>query len=380
MPHRIMKERDHHAQALENAIELCNYNNTIRLNVLDWFQNSILPFLRPGAKTKWSPHLTRRNSPFELSINTRGDGPKDRTVQFTIEAIGPGAGTEKDRWNQNMQREILSGIRGKVEGLDLVLFDHFSKAFFITAKDEWRTLQPIPKTSPSCFLAFDLHHSKNTPNITTKAHFFPQLKSLQTGISPGSLVEESISLLHNNKSFDIQPALDTVMAYLQEPGSVLTLNDVDMLSTDCIALDQNPRIKIYARTWRNTFAAAEDIYTLGGQLPHTQDLVALEDFWTTIFHPDSKIPADWKSVPATPLSESPRSCFLYAFELTSGEPLPKMEVHVPMWCLALSDAALQRRLDGVFAMKGWNGLVGMCEKDVHAVLSVFCPGGICVCL
>jgi DMATS type aromatic prenyltransferase len=235
MPHHILKEQDAYAQVLQNALELYNYDRSIRSEVLGWFRESILPFLRPRSKSKWIPHLTHHRSAFEPSINTFGDGLTDKTVRFTIEPIGSSAGTEKDMWNQDVQLEILNRVKEKVKELDLELFNHFSQAFFIYPKDEWRKFQPIPKPSPSCFLAFDINPSQGVSGINPKAYLFPQLKSHQTGISPGSIVEESIVQLHNPSTFNILPALETLMEYLQEPGSALTLNDVDNIGFDCIA-------------------------------------------------------------------------------------------------------------------------------------------------
>lgn len=368
MPHVIMNEQDPYTRVLENALELCNYDDSIRTEVIDWFQDSMLPFIRSKPKTKWTPRLTHHNTAFEPSINTRGDGLDDKTVRFTIEAIGPQASTEKDRWNQDIQLELLESIKEKVENLDLKLFNHFSKALFITPKDEWRKFQPEPEASPSCFLAFDIDRSKGVAGIGPKAYLFPKLKSLQTGISPGSIIEETITQLHNDDDFDVLPALEMIMEYLQEPGSNLTLNDVEMIGFDCIALDKDPHIKIYAHSWRNTFDAAENTYTLGGLLPNREtDLDALEEFWKLLFN-DEHETANWKSMPLKPLTADPRSTFVYSFEITPGDPEPSVKVYFPMWCFAPSDADLRRRLDCFFALKGWEGLVGNYEQNLEMIL------------
>lgn len=370
MPHLIMPEQDQYAQVLQNALELCHYDASIRSEILDWFEESILPFIRPGPKSKWVSTLTHHNTAFEPSINTRGDGPNDKNVRITIEPIGPEATSEKDKWNQEINLKVLEKLQEKIPNLDLELFHHFSKALFITPKDEWPKFeQPIPEASPSCFLAFDIDRNKGVPGIGPKAYLFPQLKSLQTGISPGSIIEEAITQLHDDDKFDVIPPLEMIMEYLQEPGSTLTLNDVEMIAFDLIALDRNPKIKIYAHSWRNTFDAAEDVYTLGGLLPENEEqLDALEEFWKLLFH-DEHETEEWKPVPLEPLdAKDPRSCFIYSFEICPGELVPEMKVYFPMWCFSRSDVDLRRRLDLFFKLKGWEGLVGAYEKDLGTIL------------
>lgn len=371
MPHLIMQEQDQYAQVLQNAMELCHYDTSIRSEILDWFDKSILPFIRPGPKSKWVPSLTHHNTAFEPSINTRGDGPNDKNVRITIEPVGPQAKSETDKWNQEIPLELLKKLREKIPNLDLELFTHFSKALFITLKDKWPKFeQQIPEASPSAFLAFDIDRSKGVPGIGPKAYLFPQLKSLQTGISPGSIIEEAITQLHDDDKFDVIQPLEMIMEYLQEPGSTLTLNDVEMIGFDLIPLDQNPRLKIYAHSWRDTFDAAEDVYTLGGLLPENKDqLDALEEFWKLLFN-DEHETAKWKSSPLKPLDEKnhERNCFIYSFEITPGELVPEMKVYFPMWCFSSSDEDLRRRLDLFFALKGWKGLVGKYEKDLGTIL------------
>ncbi|QDS74516.1 aromatic prenyltransferase (DMATS family) [Venturia effusa] len=366
VPLSIMQEQDRYAQVLQNAMELCHYDTSIRSEVLGWFEDSILPLIQPGPKSRWVPTLTHYNTAFEPSITTRGDGPKDKNLRITIEPIGPQATSEKDKWNQETLHQILEKLKENIRNLDLELFNHFSKALFITPQDEWRKYEkPIPEVTPSCFLAFDIDRSKGISGIGSKAYLFPQLKSLQTGISPGSIIEEAITQLHDDDKFDVIPPVEMVMEYLQEPGSTLTLNDVEMINFDLVALDQNPRIKIYAHSWRNTFDAAEDVYTLGGLLPENKEqLDALEEFWKVLSN-DAHEPEDWKSMPFKPLDEKDeRSRFIYSFEIMPGELVPEMKVYFPMWCFSKSDEDVRRRLDMFFELKGWKGLVGVYEKDL----------------
>lgn len=371
MPHLIMPEQDQYAQVLQNTMELCHYDTSVRSEILHWFEESVLPSIRPGLKTKWTPTLTHHNTPFEPSMTTRGDGPEDKNVRITIEPIGPEAASEMDEWNQEFPPKMLEKLKVKIPTLDLDLFTHFSKALFITPEDKWPKFpqREVPEASPSCFLAFDIDRSKGVPGIGPKAYLFPQLKSLQTGISPGSIIEEAITQLHDDDTFDVLPPLEMIMEYLQEPGSTLTLNDVEMIGFDLLKKDTRPRMKIYARSWRNTFEAVEDVYTLGGLLPENgEQLDALEEFWKLLFN-DEHESADWKAMPLDPIdAKDEKSAFVYSFEITPGELVPEMKVYFPMWCFSTSDEDLRRRLDLFFKVKGWDGLVGEYEKDVGMIL------------
>ncbi|RDI85501.1 hypothetical protein Vi05172_g4323 [Venturia inaequalis] len=365
-----MQEQDQYAQVLQNTMELCHYDASIRSEILDWFEESILPFIRPGPKSKWTPTLTRHNTAFEPSITTRGDGPEDKNVRITIEPISPEVSSEKDKWNQEIPLKMLEKLKEKIPTLDLDLFTHFSKALFISPKDSWPKFpqRDTPEVSPSCFLAFDIDRAKGVSGIGPKAYLFPKLKSLQTGISPGSIIEEAMTQLHDDDAFDVLSPLEMVMEYLQEPGSTLTLNDVEMIGFDLVSKERKPRVKIYARSWRNTFEAAEDVYMLGGLLPENgEQLDSLGEFWKLLFN-DEHESAEWKSMPLTPLdAKDERSAFVYFFEITPGELVPEMKVYFPMWCFSTSDEDLRRRLDLFFKLKGWEGLVGEYEKDVATI-------------
>lgn len=131
MSHRIMKEQDQYAQVLRNAMELCNYDKSIRSEVLDWFQDSTLPFLRPGSKTKWVPHLTQLNSPSKIAYTTAVRGPKTALLDLPSRPLEREADTKRI---QDVQMEIINMIKSQVEELDLELFNHLSEAFFITPK------------------------------------------------------------------------------------------------------------------------------------------------------------------------------------------------------------------------------------------------------
>ncbi|TLD34837.1 aromatic prenyltransferase [Venturia nashicola] len=351
-------------------MDLCHYDASIRAEILDWFEDSILPFIRREPKSKWTPTLTHRNTAFIPSVTTRGDRPKDRNIRITIEPIGSEATLKKDKWNQEINLQVLEKLKEKLPTLDLELFTHFSKALFITPEDRWREFpqREMPEVSPSCFLAFDIDRAKGVLGIGPKAYLFPKLKSLQTGISPGSIIEEAMVQLHDDDIFDVLSPLEFVMEYLQEPGSALTLNDVEMIAFDLLTMERKPRVKIYARSWRNTFEAAEDVYMLGGLLPENREqLDALEEFWKLLFN-DELETANWKSTPLKPLDKKDeKSAFIYSFEITPGELVPEMKVYFPMWCFSTSDKDLRRRLDLFFKLKGWAGLIGEYDKDVGTI-------------
>jgi hypothetical protein len=67
-------------------------------------------------------------------------------------------------------------------------------------------------------------------------------------------------------------------------------------------------------------------------------------------------------LPIKPLLKSPRSYFIYSFELTPGDPLPAMKIYFSMWCFASLDADLRRRLDSFFVLKWLRGLLNSYEK------------------
>ena len=125
------------AYYLDQALTKCDYKNAVRTKYLRWYRDHILAALSkpiPGKKQAWLPLLTHNHSQFELSIDVCNPGAlggrpddTDASVRFSIEAIGPNAGSDEDPFNESASFKLIQDLSVIFPKLDLQWFNHFAK-------------------------------------------------------------------------------------------------------------------------------------------------------------------------------------------------------------------------------------------------------------
>jgi tryptophan 7-dimethylallyltransferase len=245
---------------------------------------------------------------------------------------------------------------------NLDLYRHFAKDLLVASENAATISKKLPSNehmSQNLF-AFDFSDGK----AALKAYFFPILKSLETGISEGRLICDSILKL-DIKEYPVAPALALVEAYVASRENLR----VETLSFDCNE-PRDSRIKVYLRTPYTSFRHVSDIYTLGGRLKDTTTVAGVEilrELWPLLLD----VPADYANDDPLPPNDHRTAGFGFNFEIRPGKTYPEPKVYIPVKHYGKTDMAVAEGLATYFRRQGWNDLANSYPKDLRLRLSVF---------
>ena len=203
---------------LSKLLSTANYPPHLQDQYLFFHNHSIIPALGPSVSStnKWTPHLTHNISPFEPSLALKNNRQQ---VRYTLEPIGPYAGTCEDRFNQSLPLSLVSAFsQAKIcPNMNLEWWNQITSTFFIS--DSEIAAQPSlfagVKVHPTCFLAFDLPTTEFA--LVLKPYLFPHRRAVMEGISRGELVFKTIRNLPS-APFKTSPAIEKVEAFLSKDG------------------------------------------------------------------------------------------------------------------------------------------------------------------
>jgi DMATS type aromatic prenyltransferase len=242
-------------------------------------------------------------------------------------------------------------------------WDYFEKEFFLPSetRDLVKARLPPNEHSTNICLAFDFIGSE----ITTKAYFFPILKSLATGKTGSELVFDAIRRL-DRENFRLKEALAPIEDFINAfpPG---TAPKLEFIAIDLIAPLES-RIKIYYRSPITALNKVINMYTLGGRLssPSVESGVEiLRGLWPLVLNLPENYPPD-QELPFVP-HRTTGTCF--NFEIRPNDPLPQPKVYIPVRHYAKSDLAVAQNVAIFFEQQGWNDLARNYVKDFNSVYS-----------
>lgn len=289
----------------------------------------IAPRLGPAPCKNTPPHwksfMTDDFSPLEYSWNW--DSPTaPPKIRYSIEAIGPAAGTPLDPFNQASTLDLCSQVDAICPAVDWSWFelfqgalcDHSQLSKFNSTDDEHHS------SSSSVFLAFELGNT-----IAAKAYFVP-VKAEQLGVSRLSVLTEAIELLRSKYG-----AFEGYDAFLDftttSQGSKL---DIIGVAIDCISPEKS-RLKLYVRSPETSFESVCEMMTLGGRLNpmtkgHQDELRDL--WWLTLGLNESVLESD----ELNPKVQETAGV-LYNFDIIAQDSLPKPKLYVPIKHYAVND-------------------------------------------
>ena len=179
------------APSLAQLLNSCHYDEAHQLAHLRWYRKFIVPSLGPrpiaGVKPLFQASPVFDGSAVEHSINWK-ESSEERTVRFTMEAIGYEAGTKRDPFNQEATINLLTRMAKEMPELELDLeaFHTFADDLFLppgTAGAVMSKLQEAGTPLSQVWLAFDLLRGR----IMAKVYFMPVLKWTYTGIPTNEL-------------------------------------------------------------------------------------------------------------------------------------------------------------------------------------------------
>ncbi|KAL7627402.1 hypothetical protein AAE478_001595 [Parahypoxylon ruwenzoriense] len=314
--------------ALAVLLQAAGYTHAAQVKILEFFAGRIVSSLgianQPGAQ-RWKSFMTDDNNPIELSWDWH-IGADRPSVRFSIEPIGPDAGTPEDPRNERAAAEFKQSIVQTLPETDMLWFDHFD-TFFREGVD----CSSVEGHSSKVFWAFDLGEK----DITSKAYFFPGYRAKatkQTNLQVITQAIESAPLCTPEKLGAFNMFAEFVNEYEELGGAPLEL---DMLAIDMIDCSKS-RLKIYFRNRRTDFRSVCETMSLGRRVTNQEmdlGLKQLRRLWDSLFDHEG-------TAEDTPLGQADHRTagILYNVEFRLGSQVPKAKIYIPVRHYARSDA------------------------------------------
>lgn len=301
-----------------------------------------------GLPQIWKSFMTDDFTPVEYSWSwdTLGGPPK---IRFSIEAIGPDAGTQSDPFNQCMTTDLVGHLGSVAPNVDWTLFDHFRDAFCEQGleKHDGEGSDDLKKShGSSIFMAFEMHKSE----VAVKAYFIP-VKAKQTDRSRLSVLSDSIAGL---ESLDLRVrSYDHMLAFMTNDAEGSQLEIVG-IAVDCI-LPQDSRLKLYLRSPSTSFDSVCAIMTMGGKL-NTFSQATLKDFHD-LWQLTLGLAEDFSPSAHLQPKIHETAGVLYNFDIKAKSISPEPKVYIPVKHYAPNDLAAAKGLAAYLKSKGQGGWV-----------------------
>ncbi|KAJ6186274.1 dimethylallyl tryptophan synthase [Penicillium mononematosum] len=258
----------------------CGYDIHLQYQYLCFYHRHIIsvlgPFIRSGMEPDYLSGFTPEGYGFELSVNHQLSGS---VLRLGCEPQSEFAGTEHDRLNQYMARELLGRLARLDDNIDLRWFNHFDSHLSLT-HEEANAAAPhlVRHRWQTKVLAFDLKNGAVLP----KAYFFLKAKSIVTGIPIAVLAFGAIE--HLDKGFE--PGISVLKRFLSpcltENPSESNASEILLIAVDCV-VPSNARLKLYVANTQLCLDSIRHFWTLGGYLrdPVTvKGLAIAEKLWS----------------------------------------------------------------------------------------------------
>ncbi|KAE8368438.1 aromatic prenyltransferase [Aspergillus caelatus] len=267
------------APMLGKLLSQCKYSVHQQYQYLCLYGLHIIPFLGPWPdieRHKLYKSVFSGLGPLEFSQNFRKIG---KTVRMGFEPTTLITSTGHDVCNRHALGEALNRFKQLDMKLDLQLYHRLVNEVSLTDQEE-ETLQirgildEEPAKSQS-LLALDF----NNDDVTVKLYFYPQLKSLATGISRAQLMLSAVRNVDKMGAFT--ESMDIIEEYF---ASVPATTAPYWISCDLVE-PHKTRFKFYIAQFQVSIENAEDLWTLGGRVsdPETMTGFAMvRDLWNPL--------------------------------------------------------------------------------------------------
>ncbi|KAH7128968.1 aromatic prenyltransferase [Dactylonectria macrodidyma] len=349
---RWWKTLGRHLIALLNHAD---YNLNEQYEALLFLHRWVVPQMGPRPRSihpVWKSSMTDDYSPVEYSWKWSLSDKKPE-VRYSIEAIGPLAGTKEDPFNQAATRNLLQSLATLMPGLDLTWFDHFSRELLGPGTPASSSSSTPNKST--IFLAFEMVGGR----IGVKAYFLP--------VETADL-SAAYQILQAIRSAGCQnlEAVHQLESYLLHDTAGSNLRPF-MLGIDCVSPTAS-RLKIYARSTQTSFRFVRNVMSLGGRWTGL-DAVSNEffDLWkrTLGLGPNSALETELQTV------DHPTSGLLLYLDVAPKSPLPDVKAYIPVRHYAQND--LQAAQGLIKALAPWNSLGR--DISVQTYFTIACQHG-----
>ncbi|KAI1825302.1 aromatic prenyltransferase [Xylaria intraflava] len=278
--------------------------------------------------------MTDDGCPIELSWDW-GTSDREPTIRYSVEPIGPHAGTSLDPNNSLAGSVLQNDLNRALPQMKLEWFYYFRDFFDDRGGDQSAKDTSGHKTS--IFYAFDLADRE----ITAKVYFFPKYRAMSRHQSNLEVLIQGINNAPGSTPEKLQ-ALTMFSDFSNDPFS----KDIEyeMLAIDLIDVSES-RFKIYFRCRETSFDSVVNVMTLGGRIKHSKMAEGLENLrqlWGGLFG-DSLSSSE-------PLREvNHRTAgILYNVEFRLGDHFPVAKIYLPVRHYSRSDGAVMQALDDYF--------------------------------
>ena len=258
---------------------------------------------------------------------------KDRPIiRYSVEPIGPEAGTLLDPLNEYSAARLFQTLREDVPGIDLQWFERLAKEFLVFNRS---SSKDVETHHSKVFAAFDLNQS----SVRVKAYFFPVFQANKTGQSQLTIVSQAITQLpgYCKARFSAYELFRVYMLRKIPEGAHI---NIEMIAIDCVEPLES-RLKVYVRSNCTSFNSVKTIMTLDGQLnlPNTKTgLDELQILWSLLFGTERSLSED------LPKRNHRTAGILYNFEIRPGHQLPIPKVYLPVRHYAHNDIQVMKSL------------------------------------
>ncbi|KAK6820188.1 hypothetical protein RU639_007485 [Aspergillus parasiticus] len=282
------------APILSRLLISSNYDIHVQYKYLSLYKELVLPALGPYATqkkgsdviaTRWRSGMVLTGLPIEFSYNIT-----NAVVRVGVEPVGIDGGTEKNPYNTAAIWEYLEAISRLSLSVDLTRFHEFAAELVLTpAEESFLISKPHLFQSPwktQTITAMDLQRSGD---ILLKGYFYPQMKSVVTGISTEKLLIDAIRKVDRAGRFDTQVTnLEQYMESRRKEGAAIPgySSTADETFEKCsffpyfLACDlvepAKSRIKFYAGERHVDLSTVEDIWTFSGRRTDPDTLAGMD--------------------------------------------------------------------------------------------------------
>ena len=342
----------HIGSTLGALLLLAGYTPEAQHRHLRLFGDVIAPSLGAVPSHRhWKSFMTDEGNPVELSYEwpTSTNGAHHR-IRFSIEPIGPRAGTLLDYYNKVSAQEFVRTLFDALPNVDLQWFTHLERE--LSCGQHWVS-RKLSEPSSHRFYAFDLGDEKTM----VKAYFFPRLKAREESRPVLDVISDVILTAPNWGEAETQ-AWRKFQAFADRPR-VAPL-EFDMLAVDLVEPRQS-RIKLYFRSRDTDFESVIDNLTLG-QSARTdaleKGLESLRALWDALFQVNS---VDGTSLP---LLDHRTAGVLFNVEFKLGAAMPVTKIYIPVRHYSSSDQHIMQTLavwlrsnDSDYAIQNYNDIM-----------------------
>ena len=321
---------------LATFLHCAGYSEEAQQRHVAFFNDVVAPALGQKHQTgsphgQWPSFMTDDGTPLEISWDW-GFDRQQATIRYSIEPIGPEAGSSLDPLNKYASGRFLQTMRELLPEADWQWSEHFQKEFCVFNE----SLEHGNEAHKSRFFAaYDLDGSVST----MKVYYFPAFKANESGQSKIDVLSSAITRLPSYAPCNFS-AFDLLYNYINS-SSVDGSLEVEILAADCVK-PQHGRLKIYVRSRQTSLDSVKSIVTLGGIFASPemdQSLVEFGSLWSSLFS------STYSESLGTSSDNHRTAGILYNFEVRAGIPLPVPKVYIPVRHYTRSDEHVMGALE-----------------------------------